>query len=219
MARTPIVPIMTDQHALHAIGCYGAKICRTPNIDALAAGGVRFTSARTPCALRAPARGGSTSWGARSRPEPSAPGNETKRAPIMSRRMDRREALRRIVGAGKADPPERKWYSYWAQNSEQNERLAVISGPWKLVREGPPILSPPGGGAEAKGRGAKLYLFRIDDDPNEKTNLAAQHGDIVQALLKDLKAFRALRHKKGLPPYGHGRKGFKAPKDWTMPAR
>ena len=56
MAETPIVLIMTDQHALHAIGCYGARICRTPNIDALAAGGIRFTNAHTPCALCAPAR-------------------------------------------------------------------------------------------------------------------------------------------------------------------
>jgi arylsulfatase A-like enzyme len=47
---------MTDQHALHALGCYGAPLCRTPNIDALATEGVRFTEARTPCALCAPAR-------------------------------------------------------------------------------------------------------------------------------------------------------------------
>ena len=146
--------------------------------------------------------------------------------------------LRRIVGAGKhrgkpldgtdvydvmtgrADPPKRKWYSYWDQSGEQNERLAVISGQWKLVREGPPILSPPAtGGAKARVTAAKLYLFKINDDPNEKTDLAQQHPDIVKALLKDLKAFRALRYEQGLPPYGDGRKGFKAPKDWTMPAK
>ena len=56
MASPNIVLIMTDQHALHAIGCYGAPLCRTPNLDALADDGVRFTNAHTPCALCAPAR-------------------------------------------------------------------------------------------------------------------------------------------------------------------
>ena len=38
MSKSPnILLIMTDQQALHAIGCYGAPLCRTPNIDALAA--------------------------------------------------------------------------------------------------------------------------------------------------------------------------------------
>ena len=142
--------------------------------------------------------------------------------------------LRRIVGAarhagkpldgvdvhdalaGRADPPERKWYSYWAQAGENNERLAVIAGAWKLVREGPPILAPrrPAG----KAKGAKLFLFRINEDPNERTNLAEKHPDVVNALLKDLRTFRALRKKDGLPPYGQGREGFEAPTDWTMPA-
>ena len=142
--------------------------------------------------------------------------------------------LRRIVGAGRhegkpldgvdvydalagrGEPPKRKWYSYWAQSGEQSERLAVIAGDWKLVREGPPILGPAPAG-RAGGKGAKLFLFRINEDPNEKVNLADRHPDVVRALLEDLKAFRALRYEKGLPPYGQGRKGFQAPKDWTMP--
>jgi len=56
MARPNILLIVTDQHALHAVSSYGAPICRTPHIDALAADGVRFTRAYTPCALCTPAR-------------------------------------------------------------------------------------------------------------------------------------------------------------------
>lgn len=57
MTKPPnILLVMTDQQALHAIGCYGAPLCRTPNIDALAADGIRFTEVRSPCALCAPAR-------------------------------------------------------------------------------------------------------------------------------------------------------------------
>ena len=38
------------------MSCYGAPVCRTPHIDALAADSVRFTRAYTPCALCTPAR-------------------------------------------------------------------------------------------------------------------------------------------------------------------
>ena len=141
--------------------------------------------------------------------------------------------LRRIVGAGphqgkpldgvdvydalagKADPPQRKWFSYWAQGGDEQERLAVIDGEWKLVREGPAILAPASAGQDAGTE--KLWLFRIDEDPNERTDLAAKHPEVVRRLLKDLRAFRSLRCEGGLPPYGQGRKGFKAPKDWIAP--
>jgi choline-sulfatase len=56
MAAPNILLIMTDQHALHAVGCYGDTQCQTPNIDALAADGVRFTRAYTPTSLCSPAR-------------------------------------------------------------------------------------------------------------------------------------------------------------------
>jgi len=37
-----ILFIMSDDHAAHAIGCYGSRINRTPHMDRLAAGGMRF---------------------------------------------------------------------------------------------------------------------------------------------------------------------------------
>ena len=37
--------IFTDQHRLSALGCHGQTPCRTPNIDQLAAGRVRFETA------------------------------------------------------------------------------------------------------------------------------------------------------------------------------
>ncbi len=50
--RLNILLILTDQHRYDTLGCYGADICRTPNLDALAARGVRFDRAYTnsvPC--------------------------------------------------------------------------------------------------------------------------------------------------------------------------
>lgn len=55
-SRPNILLIMTDQQALHTLSCYGAPVARSPHVDALAADGVRFTHACTPCALCTPAR-------------------------------------------------------------------------------------------------------------------------------------------------------------------
>ena len=44
--RSPnIVMIVSDDHGLDDLGCYGNKAIKTPNLDALAAEGIRFTNA------------------------------------------------------------------------------------------------------------------------------------------------------------------------------
>jgi len=51
-----MVVIMSDQHNPHVMGCAGNTVVRTPNLDALAAEGVRFTSAYCPYPLCVPSR-------------------------------------------------------------------------------------------------------------------------------------------------------------------
>jgi len=51
-----ILFIFDDQHRFDYLGCAGADFIRTPNIDRLAARGVRFTHATTNCPVCAPAR-------------------------------------------------------------------------------------------------------------------------------------------------------------------
>lgn len=51
-----ILYLLADQMRYDALACNGAPICRTPNLDTLAANGVRFTSAYTSNALCSPAR-------------------------------------------------------------------------------------------------------------------------------------------------------------------
>ena len=48
--------LMTDQHRVDAIGCYGNANARTPNLDRLAASGTLFRNAFTPTAICTPAR-------------------------------------------------------------------------------------------------------------------------------------------------------------------
>ena len=40
--RPNIIFILSDDHAAHALGCYGSRINRTPNLDRIAEGGMRF---------------------------------------------------------------------------------------------------------------------------------------------------------------------------------
>jgi len=54
--RPNLLLITADQLRADALGCYGNPVCRTPNIDRLAAGGVRFEHAYTPDPICVPGR-------------------------------------------------------------------------------------------------------------------------------------------------------------------
>ncbi len=51
-----VLLIMLDQVRVDALGCYGSRICRTPNIDRLARDGIRFDRAYTSISICSPAR-------------------------------------------------------------------------------------------------------------------------------------------------------------------
>lgn len=54
--RANVLLLMTDQHRVDTLGCYGNRICQTPALDGLARRGVRFDNAFTPTAICTPAR-------------------------------------------------------------------------------------------------------------------------------------------------------------------
>ncbi|GAA4214480.1 sulfatase family protein [Actinocatenispora rupis] len=56
MTRPNILFVMSDDHAAHAIGAYGSVVNATPQIDRIAAGGVRVDNAFCTNALCAPSR-------------------------------------------------------------------------------------------------------------------------------------------------------------------
>lgn len=51
-----VLVVMSDEHDPRHMGCSGSPIVRTPNLDALAARGVRFAAAYTPSPICVPAR-------------------------------------------------------------------------------------------------------------------------------------------------------------------
>ena len=56
MNPTNLIFILSDEHNKKVLGCAGHPMIRTPNLDALAARGTRFTSAYTNCPICVPAR-------------------------------------------------------------------------------------------------------------------------------------------------------------------
>ena len=51
-----VVLVISDDLAAWMVGCYGSKEIRTPNIDRLAAGGMRFTNAYVATPICSPSR-------------------------------------------------------------------------------------------------------------------------------------------------------------------
>ena len=54
--RPNILYIMADDHAAHAIGAYGSKVNRTPNIDRIAREGMRFDNCFVTNSICTPSR-------------------------------------------------------------------------------------------------------------------------------------------------------------------
>jgi arylsulfatase A-like enzyme len=54
--RPNIVFIMTDDHASHALSCYGSRVNQTPQLDRLASGGIRFANAFVTNSICTPSR-------------------------------------------------------------------------------------------------------------------------------------------------------------------
>ena len=54
--RPNILFIMTDDHAAHAMGCYGSRINQTPNLDRIAREGVRFDNCFATNSICTPSR-------------------------------------------------------------------------------------------------------------------------------------------------------------------
>jgi arylsulfatase B len=113
---------------------------------------------------------------------------------------------------GTAEAKERDVYSFIGQQSEDDEQVAVIEPEWKLVVRGAPVAGP-----KAAPEKSQKFLFRIADDPNEENDVAADHPEVVERLMRKAIEFRSLQPANPVPVYPLGREGFKAPPEWTIP--
>ena len=109
------------------------------------------------------------------------------------------------IAAGKVEPRDD---IYFAVESNNAMRFAVHRREWKLVREVP-----------HKGGEARNYLFRIEEDPTEKNDVADKNPKLVADLVDGLERWRKLHPANGVRETGGPPKDYKAPKQWVEAAR
>lgn len=112
---------------------------------------------------------------------------------------------------GEAGAVDREIYAYIGAQGPETEGISVRTAEWKLVVNGPDLSD-----SEADDSRRERLLFRIAEDPNETTDVAAEHPDVVAELYAKVKAFRELQPADGVPPYAEGREGFIAPEEWRL---
>ena len=131
--------------------------------------------------------------------------------------LDMLDVIRQLAKA-----PKRYWFSTIAQRTP--ERLALCDGTLKLVVLGGSALDVDldrFGFIRGREVGTKstspgedqpvVELCNLVIDPGEKTDLSAEHPEIVQCLLDRMKEYRRLKIK-GVPGYMEDRREFKTPK-------
>jgi len=106
---------------------------------------------------------------------------------------------------------DRELYFYHGQAGEDREKIAIRTAKWKLLINGPNIAS-----GEWQTAKHERFLFRIDRDPNETTDLLSRHPEVAAQLARKLVAHRKLQPPDGVGVYNAGRKKFKAPTDWVV---
>lgn len=110
------------------------------------------------------------------------------------------------VMKGETTVEPRPWFSYIAHGDEG--QAAVAFGDWKLVAKGREVIPPDS---------ETVYeLYDLADDPHEQSDVSGEHSAQVKKLRQRLTEFAGLRPNEHVKPFGEGRKGYKAPKDWIV---
>jgi len=84
---------------------------------------------------------------------------------------------------------------------------ALVNQDWKLIESN-------GGNPKMELQGDQF--FNIAKDISEKKDVKSQYQDAYEALKKNIVKFNAIESSLKVPPYGEGRKGFVAPKEWQI---
>lgn len=159
-----IVFIMADDLGLGDVGCYGGKAIPTPNIDRLAAEGVRFTNAYSASAVCAPTRCGLMTGLHMGHATRRANGSKNGEIPLKSEEVTIAELLKRagyatggfgkwgLGNVGTTGVPEMQgfdvFYGYYSQTHAHNYFPAF------LIRNSVDVPMPGGNGVPGKpGKG------------------------------------------------------------------
>lgn len=84
---------------------------------------------------------------------------------------------------------------------------AIVNNNWKLVKAN---------AGNPRMKHAEDVLFNISKDPTEKNDVKTSNPVVYKKLITEVAAFDSIQSEVVVPPYGEGRQGFKAPKEWKI---
>ncbi|MEJ7691492.1 sulfatase-like hydrolase/transferase [Daejeonella sp.] len=84
---------------------------------------------------------------------------------------------------------------------------AIVNNNWKLIKAA---------SDNPKMTLKEDHFFNISVDPSEKLNVRTENSEMYTKLKTELEKFDAIKPGVTVPPYGQGRKGFIAPKEWLI---
>jgi arylsulfatase B len=130
--------------------------------------------------------------------------------------VDVAPTLRQIVGV-KAAPPKPydgiSMLSIWKGEQKQIDRNlylgygSMVNNKWKIVKAN---------AGNPKMNGTEDMLIDIMKDPSEQNNVRTIHPAVFEKLNVQVAKYDSIKSQVEVPPYGQGRKGYKAPKDWKI---
>lgn len=104
-------------------------------------------------------------------------------------------------------PAQRGDLFFAVEPDDKIRQLAVRRGAWKLVRR---IEKPLGRQTDS--------LFNLDDDPQERTDFASRHSDLVRTLGAELDRWQGLHPRCQIFTTLNPHPGWVPPKDWAKAA-
>jgi len=110
---------------------------------------------------------------------------------------------------GEETLPDRSWFTYYDQDSPENEKLAVNYDQSKLVVHRP---APDGD----RSKPAEIELFAIQEDSQEADNRVALEGEKSEELLSEIDQFLSLKPKTQIARFREGAREFQAPEEWRI---
>lgn len=84
---------------------------------------------------------------------------------------------------------------------------SILFDRWKLVK---------GNNGNNRMKNKEDQFFQILLDPTESSNKKSEFPEEYKSMLQKVNGYDAIKPAKSVPPYGKGRQGFKAPKDWKI---
>lgn len=100
------------------------------------------------------------------------------------------------------------------KNTQQNIERSIYLGYGSIIRDEWKLVKANSGNPKMELE--EDMLFNIKNDPGETKNVKSSNPVVYRALIEVVKQYDTIQSALTVPPFGEGRKTFKAPKNWDI---